>query len=249
MVEPSEELQVVFDKAIKDAKALKHEYVTLEHLLFAMLASQNFQKILEGYGVNVDRLQADAMDYLKTKLDDIVVSDVNYKPKKTQTVERVMNRAFTQVLFSGRQHIDITDVFLSMMSEKKAYATYLITKEGVDKDKFSQYINNEWSESIEDEEMNSAAQKALKSFTTNLNHEVEQGKIDPVIGRQDELETICLSLGRRQKNNCLLVGDPGVGKTAIAEGLAYRIVNDQVPSFLKEYSVYNLDIGAMLAGF
>lgn len=196
MVEPSEELQVVFDKAIKDAKSLKHEYVTLEHLLFAMLASQNFQKILEGYGVNVTRLQAEVMDYLKTKLEDIIVAEENYKPKKTQTVERIMNRAFTQVLFSGRQHIDITDVFLSMMSEKKAYATYLITKEGIDKDKFSQYINNEWSESIEDEEMNSAAQKALKAFTTNLNEEVQNGKIDPVIGRQDELETICLSLRR-----------------------------------------------------
>ena len=248
MVEPSEELQVVFEKAIKDAKKLQHEYVTLEHLLFAMLCSENFKNILEGYGVNVVELRDEAMDYLKTKLEDIKVDDQNYKPKKTQTVERVMNRAFTQVLFSGRSHIDVTDVFLSMFGEKKSYATFLISKQGVNKDEFNAYINNEYTASVEDEELQGHAQKALKAFTTNLNEEVENGKIDPVIGRTDELETICLSLGRRQKNNVLLVGDPGVGKTAIAEGLAYRIVNKQVPSFLEEYSVYNLDIGAMLAG-
>tara|TARA_B100000900_G_scaffold415058_1_gene443615 strand:- start:4045 stop:6297 length:2253 start_codon:yes stop_codon:yes gene_type:complete len=248
MVEPSDELQSVFEKAIKDAKKLKHEYVTLEHLLFAMLCSENFQKVLEGYGVNVKEIQHESMDYLKTKLDDIKVDDQNFKPKKTQTVERVMNRAFTQVLFSGRQHIDVTDVMLAMFAEKKSYAAFLITKQGIDKEQFGNYINNEYSAVIEDEELQGHAQKALKAFTTNLNAEVESGKIDPVIGRQDELETICLSLGRRLKNNVLLVGDPGVGKTAIAEGLAYRIVNKDVPSFLEEYSVYNLDIGAMLAG-
>ena len=101
---------------------------------------------------------------------------------------------------------------------------------------------------MEDEEIAGHAQRALKAFTTNLNAKVSQGKIDPVIGRQEELETICLSLGRRLKNNVLLVGDPGVGKTAIAEGLAYRIVNKVVPKFLEDYSVYNLDIGSMLAG-
>ena len=248
MVEPSEELQVVFDKAIKDARSLNHEYVTLEHLLFAMLCSDNFLKILEGYGINAEQLKGEVLEYVKTKLEDIVITTEKFKPKKTQTVERVMNRAFTQVLFSGRQQIDIVDVFLSLLSEKKSYATYLVTKTGIDKEKFANYVNNELTPSVEDEELQGHAQRALKAFTTNLNNEVEQGKIDPVIGRQDELETICLSLGRRQKNNVLLVGDPGVGKTAIAEGLAYRIVNKNVPKFLEEYSVYNLDIGAMLAG-
>ena len=248
MVEPSEELQVVFDKAIKDAKSLSHEYVTLEHLLFAMLCSDNFAKILGGYGIDSDMLKHETLDYIKTKLDDIKIEQEKYKPKKTQTVERVMNRAFTQVLFSGRQKIEVTDVFLSLLSEKKSYATYLVTKTGVDKDKFANFINNEIVGAVEDEELQGHAQRALKAFTTNLNQEVESGKIDPVIGRSEELESICLSLGRRQKNNVLLVGDPGVGKTAIAEGLAYRIVNKEVPSFLEEYSVYNLDIGAMLAG-
>ena len=249
MVEPSEELQVVFDKAIKDAKRLEHEYVTLEHLLFAMLCTENFTNILKGFGIDVQPLQNDILTYLQTKLDDIKVpAGTKYKPKKTQTVERVMNRAFTQVLFSGRQHIDICDVFLSLLNEKKSFATYTVTKAGVDKEAFNTYINNEFVGTAEDEEMAGHAQRALKAFTSNLNQRVEDGKIDPVIGRTEELESICLSLGRRQKNNVLLVGDPGVGKTAIAEGLAYRIVNKEVPTFLEEYSVYNLDIGAMLAG-
>ena len=249
MVEPSDELQVVFEKANNDAKKLKHEYVTLEHLFFAMCCSDNFMKILEGYGVEIAKLKDELHEYLQNKLDDIKLDiDKPYKPKKTQTVERVMNRAFTQVLFSGRQHIDITDVFLSMLNEKKSFSTYIATANGVNKDKFNEYINAEYVSTIEDEELAGVAQRALRAFTTNLNTKVSQGKIDPVIGRQEELETICLSLGRRLKNNVLLVGDPGVGKTAIAEGLAYRIVNKVVPKFLEEYSVYNLDIGSMLAG-
>ena len=135
-----------------------------------------------------------------------------------------------------------------MLNEKKSFSTYIATANGVNKDKFNEYINAEYVSTIEDEELAGVAQRALRAFTTNLNTKVTQGKIDPVIGRQDELETICLSLGRRLKNNVLLVGDPGVGKTAIAEGLAYRIVNKVVPKFLEEYSVYNLDIGSMLAG-
>ena len=250
MVEPSSTLQVVFDKAITDAKKLNHEYVTLEHLLYAMLCEENFENILTGFGSDVVGMKKAIEHFLKTKLDDIKVADdvKKYKPKKTSTVERVLNRAFTQVLFSGRQHIDICDVFLALLSEKKSYSTYCVTKAGVEKEAFNTYINNEFVGTAEDEEMAGHAQRALKAFTSNLNQEVVDGKIDPVIGRQDEIESICLSLGRRGKNNVLLVGDPGVGKTAIAEGLAYRIVNKDVPTFLEEYSVYNLDIGAMLAG-
>ena len=147
-----------------------------------------------------------------------------YKPKKTQAVERVLNRAFTQVLFSGRNNIEVTDVFLSMFNEKKSWALYFISETGIEKEKFADYLNNELEASYEDEEMQGMANRALRSFTTNLNIDAETGKIDPVIGRTDEILRVIQILGRRRKNNPVLVGEPGVGKTAIAEGLAYNIV-------------------------
>ena len=248
MVEPSEELQLVFDKAVKDARKLKHEYVTLEHLLFAMLCSDPFEKLVTGYGADVDYLKANLEHYLKNNLNDITIENTKFKPKKTQSVERALNRAFTQVLFAGRAEITLSDVVMSILSEKKSHAYYYLEKAGIEKDKFAEYISSEIETNIEDEETSGAAQRALRSFTTDLNDEVKKKRIDPVIGRADELESIALALGRRNKNNVLLVGDPGVGKTAIAEGLAWNIVNENVPKFLQEYSVYMLDIGSMLAG-
>jgi len=247
MVEPSEALQLVFDKAIKDARQLKHEYVTVEHLLFAMMCEENFFKTLQGFGADVDYLKSNLEHHLKKNCDELKVELDKFKPKKTQTVERILNRAFTQVLFSGRSHIELTDVLISMMAEDKCVSKYYVEKAGIAKAAFSDYISSEY-EAVEDETMSGEAQRALRAFTTNLNDEVKKQKVDPVIGRSEELESIALSLGRRAKNNVLLVGDPGVGKTAIAEGMAFNIVQGNVPDFLKEYEVYNLDIGSMLAG-
>ncbi len=248
MVEPSSELQLVFEKAIDVAKKLRHEYLTIEHLLFAMLCEDTFNKCVNGYGADADFLKKNLELYLKNKCDEIVTDQVDAKPRKTQAVERVLNRAFTQVLFNGRQKIESTDVFLAMMSEKRSYAHYYIQQAEIDKEKFADYLNSEITETEEEDPRDAQGDRALKAFTTNLNDSVKKNKVDPVIGRVDELENIALALGRRSKSNVILVGDPGVGKTAIAEGLAYNIVKGAVPDFLKEYTVYNLDISAMLAG-
>jgi ATP-dependent Clp protease ATP-binding subunit ClpA len=248
MVEPSKELTSVFDKSIKDAQKLQHEYITLEHLLYAMFCEEGLVELIKIYGADVEYIKHNLEHHLKTQCDNIKIEEKKFKPKKTATVERVLNRSFTQVLFAGRQHIDLTDVLLSMLSEKKSIAAYYLEKGGIEKQKFADYINNELDTETEEEEMSGEARKALRAFTTNLNDQVKKGKVDPIIGRSEELESLALALGRRSKNNVLMVGDPGVGKTAIAEGLAYNIEQGNVPSFLKEYKVYNLDIGAMLAG-
>jgi ATP-dependent Clp protease ATP-binding subunit ClpA len=200
------------------------------------------------YGADVDYVKANLEHHLKTNCDDIKTDADKFKPKKTSTVERVLNRAFTQVLFAGRSHIELADVLLAVLSEKKSIAVYFLEKGGVEKAKFASFIDNEVELETESEEISSEARRALRAFTTNLNDQVKRGKVDPIIGRSDELEKLALALGRRAKNNVLMVGDPGVGKTAIAEGLAFKIEQDDVPNFLKEYKVYNLDIGAMLAG-
>jgi len=250
MVEPSDQLQVVFEKAVADCKKLGHEYVTLEHLIFAMLCEEKFYELLVNFGGDGDYIKKNLEHYLKNQLDEIKIDPIpkGFKPKKTQTVERVLNRAFTQVLFSGRQSIELVDVFMSALSEKRSYAVFYINKGGVDREKFADFINSEIDDEDEEHVTDAQSEKALKAFTTNLNDQVKKNKIDPVIGRTEELEQIALGLGRRTKNNVLLVGDPGVGKTAIAEGLAHNIINKEVPDFLKEYTVYNLDISAMLAG-
>ena len=250
MVEPSADLKLVFDKAIKDAQKLRHEYVTLEHLSYAMFCEENFVNTITMYGADVDYIKSNLEHHLKTQCDEIKIDDDGkFKPRKTQSVERALNRAFTQVLFAGRNEIQLTDLLMSMLSEKKSVSSYYLEKGGIEKSKFGEFINSEvHEESMEEEELSSEARRALRSFTTNLNDEVKRGKIDPIIGRGEELESLALALGRRAKNNVLMVGDPGVGKTAIAEGLAYKIEQNEVPKFLQEYKVYNLDIGAMLAG-
>ena len=143
MVEPSKELQAVFDKAVNDAKKLQHEYITLEHLLFAMLCEETFGTLVTGYGADTDLMRKELQNYLKTNLNDIKTETKKYKPKKTTTVERVLNRAFTQVLFQGRNDITIADVFISILTEKKSWAYFITQKVGIEKDKFQNYISAE----------------------------------------------------------------------------------------------------------
>ena len=164
----------------------------------------------------------------------------------------MLNRAFTQALFAGRQIIEPLDCFISMFAEKKTHANFFIKKANIDKDKFLNFIQKEY-EKDEDEhttitKSNSQLERMINQFCINLSARAKAKKIDPVIGREKEIEEVQLALARRTKSNVMLIGDPGVGKTAIAEGLAKKIIDGSVPKFIQDHTVYSLDISALLAG-
>ena len=249
MLEPNEHLERIFEKGIKLAQEGSHEYVTIEHLAYAMILDEDFNKFLNDFGINKADISKELQNYIGTKLNDIVVK-TKVRPRKTQAMERVLNRAFTQTLFSGRTTIEPSDVFLSILKEKKSFAAFVFRKHNVDHDKFSNYIEAEQviGEGASENYSTGQLERVIGQFCTNLTMKAKSGKIDPVIGRGKEIEETILILARRQKANVMLVGDPGVGKTAIAEGLAVEIHNGNVPEFIKESTVYSLDIGAMVAG-
>ena len=250
MLEPNEQLEGIFEEAIKQAQTAKHEYVTIEHFAMALVLDEQFEKTLEEFGADVTAIKKDLTQYIGDKLQDIVYPGMKGRPKKTQAMERMLNRAFTQTLFSGRTTIDPVDVFLSMLKEKKSFAAFCMRKHGIDSEKFSNFIEAEQlvGEAASEQYSSSQLEKIISSFCENLSIKAKRGKIDPVIGRASEIEETVLILARRQKANVMLVGDPGVGKTAIAEGLAVEIANDNVPEFIKGSTVYSLDIGALVAG-
>jgi len=250
MLEPNEQLEGIFEEAIKNATIAKHEYVTIEHFAMALVCDEGFAKVLAEYGADSEGIKKDLTSYIGNKLQDIVDPNMRSRPKKTQAMERVLNRAFTQTLFSGRTTIDPVDVFLSLLKEKKSFAAFCMRKHGIDSEKFSNFIEAEQivGEAASEQYSTSQLEKIISSFCDNLSIKAKRGKIDPVIGRANEIEETVLILARRQKANVMLVGDPGVGKTAIAEGLAVEIANDNVPEFIKGSTVYSLDIGALVAG-
>jgi len=252
MIEPSEDLQRVFNQAVETAKKLDHEYITIEHLVYAILSDQHSYQMLESYGADSKFIQSNLEHYIKNNLNEIKTTASDNKPKKTHSIERVLNRCFTQVLFSGRQKIEIADVIVSVLNEKNSFSYYFLNKGGVTKEKFIKYFQETLFSEEEEQSMpvasNSQMEKIINNFCTNLSLLAKQRKIDPVIGRDEEIEKIQLILARRNKCNVLMVGDPGVGKTAIAEGLARKIHEKKVPKFIQDHQVYTLDISALLAG-
>jgi ATP-dependent Clp protease ATP-binding subunit ClpA len=250
MLEPNSDLEAMFERAVSVATKQQHEYITLEHFLYSMVLDQKFHDILKNFGAEVDQLKKNLEKFIEVDLVDIKTANPNQKPKKTNTVERMLNRAFTQVLFSGRSTIEPIDCFISLFSEKKSFANFFMRKAKIDKDKFIEYVNNEIVQEGQEvgDASNNQLERMLVQYCANLNNKVKQKKIDPVIGRDKEIEDMQLILARRQKANVMLIGDPGVGKTAIAEGLAKKIVEGSVPKFIQDHTVYSLDISAMLAG-
>jgi ATP-dependent Clp protease ATP-binding subunit ClpA len=252
MIEPSQSLQSIFENAVNLAKQHKHEYVTIEHIVFSILSDEESFKMLEGYGADANFVKVNLDSYIKNNLSEIVTSSNDVRPRKTNSVERVLNRCFSQVLFSGRQKIEVVDAIISVLSEKNSFSYYYLTKGGLTKEKFVKYVNENIIQDDEEADHPVAntnqIDKVINTYCTNLSLAAKQKKIDPVIGRDEEIENIQLVLARRNKCNVLMVGEPGVGKTAIAEGIARKIHEKKVPKFIEDHTVYTLDISALLAG-
>jgi ATP-dependent Clp protease ATP-binding subunit ClpA len=252
MIEPSQTLETIFQSAVNHAKSLKHEYVTVEHIVYAILCDEGSFKLLESYGADTNFIKVNLDAYIKKNLSEIVSENAAVTPRKTNSVERVLNRCFSQVLFSGRQKIEVVDVVISVLSEKNSFSYYYLTKGGLTKEKFVKYVNESVLNDEEDSDNPVAntnqVEKIINAYCTNLSLLAKQKKIDPVIGRDEEIENIQLVLARRNKCNVLMVGEPGVGKTAIAEGLAKKIFDKKVPKFIEDHQVYTLDISSLIAG-
>jgi ATP-dependent Clp protease ATP-binding subunit ClpA len=251
MLEPDKELSSMFEHAIHTAIEYNHEYITLEHFLYGMISNDSFSEMLTQYGADVPGLKNNLENYIDTNLASIATLQKNERPQKTNTVERMLNRAFTQVLFSGRQQISPIDCLISFFSEKNSHANFFMRKAKIEKETFLEFAMNN-SSSSEEKEQSTVNEKQIEKFLiqycANLTEKAKNKKIDPVIGREKEIEDLILILARRNKSNVMLIGDPGVGKTAIAEGVARKIVEGDVPTFIQNHSVYSLDISAMLAG-
>lgn len=249
------EIEEIINQACAIAKSYNHEYVTLEHLLIALIEFPYFNKFMRDFGVEVDELLRDIYDYISKQEHLIKKTDEDVMPQKTHSLERVFNRAFTQVLFSAREQMECIDLFLSISQEQQSHAAYFLLKWGINRRSLVEFYAQENTGKFrvakkdkENKGRKDYADRILSEYCTNLNEQVLAGKIDPVIGREYELEEIAQVLARRQKSNVLMIGDPGVGKTAIAEGMAYKIVNGEVPDYLLPYTIYNLEIGSLLAG-
>jgi ATP-dependent Clp protease ATP-binding subunit ClpA len=248
MIQHNPEIEVIIANATDLARKYNHEYVTLEHLAHGLMTFKPWNDLMVAYGIDTNGIIADLEDYL-SRQTYIVSNNTDVVPKKTHSLERVFNRAFTQVLFSGRSHVQIIDIFLSMSNEANSHASYFFIKYGMDRNQVIEYYNQYYVETKGRRLAPDArADDILREYCENLNVQAKEGKIDPVVGREFELEEMAQVLAKRNKCNILMVGDAGVGKTAIAEGLARNIVEGKVPEYLRDYTVYNLDIASLLAG-
>ena len=245
-------ISITLERAVQFANSLTHEYVTLEHLLYSIIEEDDVSDLLTDMEVDGGAIAQDVEKYLKNR-EDITnrASATDRKgPRKTAALSRVFNRAITQVIFSGRTKLYCRDVLISLLSETDSYAYFFLTKHGVTREGAIHLIQKEFYTTKTGALTSGDKPNAVKfeDFCTNLNESAAEGLIDPVIGREDELIEITEVLARRKKNNVIIVGEPGVGKTAIAEGLALMITEGQVPNILENKTVYSLDVTSLVAG-
>lgn len=243
MEDNKHEINEIVEKAFRMALNKEHEYVTLEHLTLVILENKEIKEFLLSIGIETTPIIEDLNNFL-SGIADLVVPGLT-KPRKTQTLERAFNRAFTQAIFNGRGAISPADMLLSILSEKNSHACYYLSEHGVTKDTFLESIGK--TERVENKRAK-VEEKLLNEYCINLNKEAEAGEIDILIGRNKEVDKLVQILARRKKKNAILVGDPGVGKTAIVEGLARKILEKDVPHTLQDNIIYSLDMGALMAG-
>ena len=253
----SKDLEATLNQAFKGARAKRHEFMTVEHLLLALLDNQSASEVLEACGTDLNKLRMDLVEFVDSTTPLIPDEDDERETQPTLGFQRVLQRAVFHVQSSGKSEVNGANVLVAIFSEQESQAAYILKKADISRLDIVNYISHgiakidqnagnaptEDGEQVVDEEP-----RTIENFSVNLNEEALKGNIDPLIGRDSELERTLQVLSRRRKNNPLFVGEAGVGKTAIAEGLANLIVNEEVPEFLSNATIYSLDMGALLAG-
>ncbi|WP_243366223.1 ATP-dependent Clp protease ATP-binding subunit ClpA [Fundidesulfovibrio soli] len=244
-------LERVLTNAVKEVKRRNHEYLTLEHLLHAIVQEESGKAILLSCGANVVRLKLQLERFFAEHME-VVSEEQSSEVVQTLGVQRVLQRAIMQMQAAGKENVHVGDVLAAMFEEDDSYAVYFLKSQGISRLDVLESIAHgqgvEQGAEAETANKNGEKQTALEQFTVDLVAKARDGKIDPLIGREEELTRTVQVLARRRKNNPLYVGDPGVGKTALAEGLALRIANGDVPETFRNVEVFALDMGALLAG-
>jgi len=254
----AQELEVSLHMAFVEARQKRHEFITVEHLLLALLDNPTAAEVLRACGANLDELRKQLSQHIAEQTPRIGTErEVDTQP--TLGFQRVIQRAILHVQSSGKKEVTGANVLVAIFGEKDSHAVYFLQQQGITRLDVVNYISHgitktplpqsgKAEQEAEQEGQAETANSPLDNYTQNLNAQALAGKIDPLIGRDKEVERVIQTLCRRRKNNPLLVGEAGVGKTAIAEGLARRIVENNVPELLEKSTVYSLDMGALLAG-
>ena len=259
----SKDVELMLGAAAREAHVRNHEYLSLEHLLFAIIHHEKGEELITACGGDLKRLKMRIENFFNTHLEQLS-SGKNETPQPTTSLQRVLQKTIMHVQSAGKEEADIGDLLSALMTEENSYAVYFLQQEGISRLDILNYISHgiakvesssfQPKEPKEQQDESAPVSETTRSdsclarFTVNLCEKAASGKIDPLIGREQEIERTMQILCRRRKNNPIFVGDPGVGKTALAEGLAWKIWNEEVPPALKDVEIYALDLGALLAG-
>ncbi len=243
----SKELRHIFAQAVHYAKSNKHEYLTLEHIFLMLINDETIENIFIDLGVNSDEIFNDLKEYIE-KNTPRLPEDIIDEPMETVALSSTIEYMIAHTQSSGKTKANVEDMFVAILKDEKAYATYLLKKLGIQRVDILEEISHRFDDESDENGEENKKEKVLEQNSSELVAIAKKGEIDPVVGRDIEIARVIEILGRRKKNNPLLVGEPGVGKTAIAEGLALKISKKEVPEFLQDATLFSLDMGSMLAG-